>query len=87
MAQVPYGRVVSYGQVAVCCGHPGAARTVGQVAHFGPPHLPWHRLVHANGGLASGYVPGGFIRQKELLLEEGVAFNGDLVIMKEFQWI
>ncbi len=87
IAKVPYGKVISYGQLAMLSGHPGAARAVGQIAHFGPPHLPWHRLVHANGRLANGYVPGGPICQKETLLKEGVVFNRDLVVMRESQWL
>lgn len=85
MQTTPEGRVVSYSQVAVMCGKPGAARRVGQVAHFGPSRLPWHRLVKADGSMASGYVPGGPVNQKKQLLEEGVKFNKDKVIMKDFQ--
>lgn len=79
------GRVVSYSQVAVMCGHPGAARVVGQIAHFGPSNLPWHRLVHANGVLANGYVPGGPAYQLQLLQIEGVKCNNGKVIMKDYQ--
>lgn len=80
---VPSGRVVSYSQLAVLAGHPGAARVVGQIAHFGPADLPWHRLVHANGKLANGYVPGGIVVQKKLLQQEGVQFSNEKVAMRE----
>lgn len=86
MADVPEGKVVSYGQVAVMCGHPGAARTVGQIAHFGPPELPWHRLVHSSGKMANGYIPGGPAEQMRRLAKEGVVFLGDKVHMKECSW-
>lgn len=85
IASVPFGAVVSYGQVAVMCGKPGAARSVGQIAHFGPTHLPWHRLVKADGGLAGEFVSGGLNRHKALLQKEDVKFRGDKVIMKEHQ--
>ena len=85
IAKVPSGKVISYGQLAVYCGRPGAARVVGQIAHFGDPELPWHRLVHANGKMANGYVPGGPLRQRRLLEEEGVKFHNDKVIMKDYQ--
>lgn len=87
IASVPVGRVVSYSQVAVMCGHPGAARVVGQIAHFGPPDLPWHRLIHANGKMANGYVPGGPAQQRQLLQEEGVQFHNEKVNMKEYSWL
>jgi methylated-DNA-protein-cysteine methyltransferase related protein len=69
-ALIPCGRVMSYGQIAALCGSPGAARVVGQVAHFGPPELPWHRVVNAKGGLAIGFVPGGRDGQARLLQAE-----------------
>ena len=86
IAMVPKGRVVSYSQVAVMCGHPGAARVVGQIAHFGPPDLPWHRLVNADGKMANGYVPGGPARQMKRLIEENVVFHNEKVNMKESMW-
>jgi methylated-DNA-protein-cysteine methyltransferase-like protein len=86
IASVPSGNVVSYSQVAVLCGHPGAARVVGQIAHFGPPDLPWHRLVHADGKMANGYVPGGPTMQMSRLTEEGVVFHNEKVQMKDFLW-
>ena len=53
VAQIPPGKVMSYGQIAALCGHPGAARVVGQIAHFGPSDVPWQRVVNARGGMAS----------------------------------
>ena len=85
MRSVPIGKVVSYSQVALTCGKPGAARQVGQIAHFGPSNLPWHRLVKANGALANGFVPGGPEYQAQLLKNEGVTISSGRVIMKEFQ--
>lgn len=82
VVSIPKGKVVTYGQVAVMCGHPGAARQVGQIAHFGPSDLPWHRLVKADGSMASGFVPGGPTNQKNILLSEGINFSGDKVKME-----
>lgn len=88
IAKVPRGRVVSYGQLAVLSGHPGAARVVGQIAHYGSPHLPWHRLVYTTGALANGYVPGGLYQQKKQLMAEGIIFHhaNDVVDMELYQW-
>jgi methylated-DNA-protein-cysteine methyltransferase-like protein len=86
IAQVPAGKVVSYSQVAVLCGHPGAARVVGQIAHFGPPDLPWHRLVYSDGKMANGYVPGGPAQQMKRLTEEDVEFMNQKVNMKVASW-
>src|SRR4051812_33369308 len=59
VAQIPQGKVMTYGQIAVLCGAAWAAWEVGQLAHFGPTDLPWQRVVNKQGGLARGYVPDG----------------------------
>lgn len=72
VATIPEGRVMTYGQVAALCGSPRAARVVGQIAHFGPEALPWHRVVNREGGLASGYSFGGREAHARALELEGV---------------
>lgn len=74
VAQIPKGRVMTYGQLASLAGNPGAARIVGGIAHFGDSELPWHRVVNKQGGLASGY-PGGRKAHKEHLEAEGVVVS------------
>src|SRR3954468_17848969 len=77
VAQIPKGRVMTYGQIAALCGNARAARVVGGIAHFGDPDLPWQRVVNKQGGLASGY-PGGRAGHKQVLESEGVIVNKDL---------
>ena len=76
VAQIPPGRVMTYGQVAALCGSAQAARIVGGVAHFGPPGLPWQRVVNKSGGLAAGYY-GGRSGHKKDLEAEGVNVSDD----------
>lgn len=71
MAEVPVGKVTTYGDLAALAGHPYAARIVGGMAHYGESSLPWHRLVNRFGGLAGGY-PGGRETQAKHLLDEGI---------------
>lgn len=86
VAQIPPGRVMTYGQIAALCGNARAARIVGGVAHFGDSTLPWQRVVNKNGGLASGY-PGGREGHKQVLQAEGVAVSADYrVNLKELLW-
>ncbi len=66
---------MTYGQIAALVGHPRAALIVGQVAHWGPLDLPWQRVVHKDGGLASGYTTGGYEAHKRDLEAEGVVIN------------
>src|SRR3954468_18008784 len=71
VAQIPLGKVMTYGQLAALCGNARAARIVGGIAHFGDPKLPWQRVVNKSGGLASGY-PGGRGAHAEHLRAEGI---------------
>ncbi len=86
MAQVPAGRVTTYGDLAALAGHPYAARIVGGMAHYGDSELPWHRLVNRFGGLAAGYY-GGRQSQAEHLLLEGITCTDDKVDnFEELRW-
>lgn len=72
--EVPPGRVVSYGQVALWAGSPRAARQVGGVL-FGlrdaDGDVPWQRVVNARGGISTFKVGAGEL-QVALLRSEGV---------------
>jgi len=86
VAQIPQGRVMTYGQIAALCGQPQAARIVGGIAHFGDPALPWQRVVNKQGGLASGY-PGGCHGHRQVLEAEGFKVSDDYrVAVKELLW-
>jgi methylated-DNA-protein-cysteine methyltransferase related protein len=68
---IPEGFVASYGDVS-----PGAPRFAGTVLFaVDEPHLPWWRVVRADGSLAKG------ARQRQLLAAEGVPFRGQRVDM------
>lgn len=82
VAQIPVGRVMTYGQLAALCGSARAARIVGGIAHFGDPNLPWQRVVNKRGGLALGY-PGGRSAHKCALEAEGVKVSEDYYVNLE----
>lgn len=87
VAQIPKGKVMTYGQIAALCGNACAARVVGGIAHFGEPELPWQRVVNKSGGLASGY-PGGREAHKQHLKAEGVSVDDDfrVINVQELIW-
>lgn len=86
VSQIPRGRVMSYGQIAILCGNPRASRIVGGIAHFGNSELPWHRVVNKSGGLASGF-PGGKQSHKRALEDEGIVVtSGYQVDMSKLLW-
>ena len=69
---IPPGRVTTYGDVS-----PGAPRRAGAVLFVNDdPTVPWQRVVRADGSLAKGE------RQRRLLEEEGVPFQGERVDMR-----
>lgn len=79
VAQIPQGRVMTYGQLAALAGNARSARIVGGIAHFSNPHLPWQRVVNKQGGLAAGY-PGGRSGHRQVLEAEGVVVSSDLTV-------
>jgi methylated-DNA-protein-cysteine methyltransferase-like protein len=86
VAQVPKGRVATYGQVAALAGAAWAAWEVGQIAHTGPTDLPWQRVVNKQGGLAKGY-PGGYEGHKKDLKLEGIEVDEDYKVnIEELLW-
>ncbi len=86
VAQIPCGRVMTYGDIAAVCGQAHAARVVGGIAHFGDPDLPWQRVVNRFGGLASGYY-GGRKQQQIDLEQEGVQVRDFRVIdFNKLRW-
>jgi methylated-DNA-protein-cysteine methyltransferase related protein len=75
IAAIPRGEVMTYGEIALEAGCPGASRAVGHLlaggGGGGGAELPWWRVVTASGRL----VPGHERTHARLLAEEGVALN------------
>jgi methylated-DNA-protein-cysteine methyltransferase-like protein len=76
VAQIPRGKVATYGQVAAMAGAAWAAWEVGQIAHTGPSDLPWQRVLNKQGGLAKGY-PGSYEGHKQALVKDGLMVSDD----------
>jgi methylated-DNA-[protein]-cysteine S-methyltransferase len=68
LQRIPYGRTVSYGEIAKQAGRPKAFRAVGAANGQNPVSIivPCHRVIGANGQLV-GY--GGGLPIKTALLE------------------
>ena len=85
VAQIPRGRVVSYGQIARLLGSPRAARQVGWAMRQCPEELPWQRVIMSDGSIAGG---GWSELRRALLEEEGVPFLPDgRVDMARCRWL
>jgi methylated-DNA-[protein]-cysteine S-methyltransferase len=71
---IPWGRTVSYGELARQTGSPGAARAVGHALSRNPVPviIPCHRIL-AKGHRIGGFsAPGGTFTKERLLALEGV---------------
>jgi methylated-DNA-protein-cysteine methyltransferase-like protein len=79
VAEVPRGRVTSYGRLASALGQRGRSREVGWALATTPPtlRLPAHRVVRIDGGMAGGAAFGSPEVQRALLEAEGVRFRPD----------
>ena len=68
--RIPYGRTLTYGELAAKAGFPGAARPVGGVmaGNRVPLVIPCHRVVGSSGSLR-GYSGAGGVATKQRLLE------------------
>ena len=84
VAEIPYGHVASYGQIAACIGRERNSRLVGKVLSMSELYgeYPWHRVVNHAGRLAPH-----FYEQEDRLRDEGIEFlpNG-CVDMKKYRW-
>ena len=92
--QIPYGKVVTYGQIAKMLPPPQGVeieayaafgpRWVGGAMANCPDDVPWQRVINSQGKISPR--PGGAERQRILLEEEGIVFVKDKVDFKKYGW-
>jgi len=70
LCEIPYGKTISYGELARRIGNPNASRAVGLANGSNPIPIviPCHRVIGSNGKL-TGYGGGLPIKEKLLALE------------------
>jgi methylated-DNA-[protein]-cysteine S-methyltransferase len=79
LEKIPYGAVVSYGEIASIIGNPKAFRAVGSANGKNPIAIiiPCHRVVGSDGSL-TGY--GGGLWRKEWLLKHEKGYHPNNII-------
>ncbi len=85
---IPSGKVLTYGEVALLAGRPGAARGVGGILRGitdADGEIPWQRVINAQGGISTFKVGHGEL-QTALLRAEGVAVVRGKVDLRRFGW-
>lgn len=84
VAEIPKGKVASYGQIAALIGRERNARLVGKVLGMAEYYgsYPCYRVVNHSGRLVPGWN-----EQKDLLLKEGIRMKDDThVDMRLHRW-
>ncbi|MGC3935212.1 MGMT family protein [Pseudomonas atacamensis] len=88
LAQVPEGKVVSYGQLAELAGLGRAARWVGRILSQlpGDTRLPWHRVLGAGGRLSLPVGSPSGDEQRARLRMEGITVQNNRVDIRRHGW-
>ncbi|KAI1101808.1 6-O-methylguanine DNA methyltransferase [Jackrogersella minutella] len=98
--EIPYGRVTSYGHIALLIGTPQRPRQVGiclkhlsqdEDSHFNHNNVPWQRVINAKGIISPRLQFEGAQNQAAVLEAEGVIVTanalGELMVdFSEYGW-
>lgn len=86
VSEIPSGHVLTYGEVARLSGMPKAARRVSQALRRAPKNLnvPWHRVINSQGKISFPEDSSGWLRQKDMLEEEGIVFLKGKINLEQF---
>ena len=80
VAQIPPGRLATYGQIAELIGAYGCARQVGWALRRLPlpSEVPWQRVVNAQGRISLSLSrEGSDWMQRDLLIAEGIPVDAE----------
>ena len=88
VADIPYGKVTTYGEIARAIGLKSSARMVGWALNttIGDESLPCHRVINRNGELTGKRHFRTPTLMRELLENEGIEFIGEAVKLKNHLW-
>ncbi len=90
VAQIPYGKVTTYGLIAEHIGNKGSARMVGWVLNKqkGNPEIPAHRVVNRKGLLTGKMHFEGSNLMQDLLESEGAkVIDNQVIDMDGCLWV
>ncbi len=93
VVQIPKGKVATYKQVAERVNRLNpkvriTPRLVGKILHSNPnpTKIPCHRVVFWNGSLSENYAFGGRDAQKKKLMQEGIVFLREKILLNFCLW-
>ncbi len=88
VGRIPKGKVTTYGNIARLVGNPRLSRVVGYALHVNPDpeRIPCYRVVNRFGEVSKAFAFGGENMQVELLKADGVEFDENGRVRKEYFW-
>jgi len=90
IANIPRGKVATYGQIAALAGSPCAAQSVGMILRRSSQDIPWQRVINKEGRISIVNMEYPAEIQAELLKQEGVEIaqknNQYFVDLEHFLW-
>jgi len=90
VSQIPYGKVASYGQIALYAGVPRAARQVGWILNHttdAKDSLPWWRVVNNSGRISIKGSQYTAYDQKLRLEAEGIKIAQNFTFnIENYRW-
>lgn len=81
---IPYGKVMTYGQIATCAGNPWGARQISRILNSMSRayDLPWYRVINSKGEIS---LEGeGLWEQVSRLTDEGVEVVGKKIDLSKY---
>lgn len=86
LAQIPKGKVISYGDLAKLAGLTNGARLVGKTLSNLPKGstLPWHRVINSQGKISLPPDSPSYEKQHQRLAREGVEVINGRISLKRF---
>ncbi|MEA5061484.1 MAG: MGMT family protein [Erysipelotrichaceae bacterium] len=88
LKEIPYGKVVTYGDIAERLGNRKLARVVGNILHQNTDGIvfPCYKVVNSKGQLSKAYAFGGIDAQEERLRKEGIKVVEHVVDLKKYRF-
>lgn len=89
LAQIPKGKVISYGKLAALAGLTNGARLVGKTLRDLPAgtDLPWHRVINSQGKISLPVDSESYRKQCQRLTKENVEIVKGKINLKKFGWL
>jgi methylated-DNA-protein-cysteine methyltransferase-like protein len=89
ISQIPKGKIVSYGFIAIIAGKPRGAREVGWILSSTDENssIPWWRVINSKGFISIKNSMISKELQKEMLEKENIYVDKNFMIdLKKYHW-